>query len=795
MADVHGRIGGEEVELNNAATEATMKLLLASSMSANKQTLEQLKKLGIEGGLFDKESWDNLNTQVTTTVTKLEKAKIALDLFERGIAKISPIFSSFDNALSKLIAGTAKSSDVMSAFSTLPFGIGLVASGLARVAKYQEENLESYQKLTNAGINFGGSLTTLRQSSADLMLTMDQFTKLMTDNSQELVLLGGSANEGAKAFKRIGSELINSEIGAKLMYLGYTSEQVNQGLLSYIAISGGRTRKELENSSELINSAAAYMEELDRLADITGKTRDQQQKDLKETMRKADIEMFRASLDKKNRDAFDAAMARGKALYGKAGEDIVLAAAQHRVVTGEAGKQLSVLAPQTARSIGEFYSTIQRTGNKSAEIQNLENLSRVQNSRELRRYSGTLGSVANLYDKINDAAIRAADDQMTGQDTLKGLREAEIAREKDKAARLTGEAKAEADRQRDLQKARENFTKAINELVNAALPLVTGFVTAFTEGVKWFANTFQGHMKDLAIAIGSAVLALGTIKTVIGALSAYNTVRTALGGASAVGSVATTVAGTAASGAGGVGLGASIQSVGTALAAVGRMGLWVGLGGTAIAAVIIQVGAAIAGATWLLGKTLPTLAEGFMSFTKIDGKALVETGKGIGALGLALAAFGVGSPLAAAGNVISNILDGVMGNKKKDTISVIIDSVTRLKDSIGDLQVLGPALQSFGQGYLAFGAAIASIDIAKADRVTDLMKKPQVSAEIDKLARQSLTVSAVGGGTVDQKALAQVISQLNTNMAALTRYMAATSDNTSKTVSAVKALNPNYLNH
>ena len=36
MADVTGRIGNEEVELNNAATEATLRLLLQATLSANK---------------------------------------------------------------------------------------------------------------------------------------------------------------------------------------------------------------------------------------------------------------------------------------------------------------------------------------------------------------------------------------------------------------------------------------------------------------------------------------------------------------------------------------------------------------------------------------------------------------------------------------------------------------------------------------------------------------------------------------------------------------------------------------
>lgn len=795
MTDVYGRIGNEDVELSNAATEATLKLLLASSMVANKQTLDQLKKLGIEGGLFDKDAWDNLNNQVAEQLTKLEKTNVALNLFERGISKVAPIFNSLDTALSKLIAGTAKSSDVMMAFSTLPFGIGLVASGLSRVAKYQEDNLASYQKLTNAGINFGGSLTELRQSASDLYLTMDQFTDLMTRNSQEFTLLGGGANAGAAAFKRLGAELINSDVGTRLMNLGFTSEQLSQGLIDYISISGGRTTRELENSSQLINSAASYMEELDRLADITGKTREQQAKDLKETMRKADIEMFRASLSEKDRTSFDAAMARGKALYGKAGEDLVIAAAQGRAVTGEAGKQLSALAPQAARAIGQFYSTIQRTGNKSAEIQNLENQSRVYSSRELKQFAGALGTAGGVYDKIGDAAIRAADDQMTGQDTLAGIREKEIEREKANAKRQTGQAADEIKRQKEIQEARKNFTEAINNLVNASLPLVTTFVNVFTGVIDWFSNTFKDHMDGLVETIVGVVIALGTMKTVIGVLNGYNTVRTALGGASAAGSVAqgvTGAAGAAGTAAKGLGVAATIEEVGLALATLGVLAGEIIAGGFAIGAVIIQVGAAIAGATWLVGATLPTLAEGFGSFAKIEGGKLVDAAKGIGALGLALAAFGVGSPLAAAGNILGSILNGVMSSfGKKDTISVIIDSVSRLKGSIADLTVLGPALQAFGQGYMAFGAAVASIDVAKADRVTELMKKPQVSAEVSKLASQ--TLSANSNTSTDQKEFRQLVAQLNTNMAALVRYMSATSENTSNTVSAIKKLNGNYL--
>jgi len=63
MAQVTGFIGNEEVELNNAATEATLKLLLSSTMAANKQTLDQLKALATNAGL-NAESFDETDTRV-----------------------------------------------------------------------------------------------------------------------------------------------------------------------------------------------------------------------------------------------------------------------------------------------------------------------------------------------------------------------------------------------------------------------------------------------------------------------------------------------------------------------------------------------------------------------------------------------------------------------------------------------------------------------------------------------------------------------------------------------------------
>jgi hypothetical protein len=71
-------------------------------------------------------------------------------------------------------------------------------------------------------------------------------------------------------------------MGEHLRALGLTSEQVNQSMINYINITGSRTRAEMENSKALMEGTVAYVEQLDGLSRITGKSREQQEEALAE---------------------------------------------------------------------------------------------------------------------------------------------------------------------------------------------------------------------------------------------------------------------------------------------------------------------------------------------------------------------------------------------------------------------------------------------------------------------------------------------------------------------------------
>ena len=129
--------------------------------------------------------------------------------------------------------------------------------------------------------------------------------------------------------------------------------------------------------------------------------------------------------------------------------------------------------------------------------------------------------------------------------------------------------------------------------------------------------------------------------------------------------------------------------------------------GASIATMIATIGAGIAGASWIMGKALPTLMEGIQSFEKLDGKKLSATGEGILDLGKGLAVFGVGGAAAGIGNIAQNMSEGItafFGGKTP------IDKLVEFSK----LDIDGPKTKSNAEAFVAFGEAMAKTGLGTA---------------------------------------------------------------------------------
>ena len=324
MAEVIGTIGIEQVVLNNAATETTLKALLLAT-AGSQEKMERLLAMAGKAGLDNKaiEEANKAIAEEARVVRQLTEDELKLsDQIKEREQKVINRFQKLDQTIVSLMDGTASASGIFKTLGQeLPGVIGMVVSGMGRLIAIQEQNFQSYQQLTQNGISFGGSLTMMRQAAANAYLTLDQFQNILKNNSQMLAMLGGTADQGAMSFAKMSGELIQSDAGRHLQQLGFTTDEVAGGMANYLASSGGRNAQEMKNTKAITDASAQYMEQLDGLSRITGESRQQLQEQTKAAAANAAFQAKMATMSEAEKAKMTAGLTNAMAAGGKGAQD------------------------------------------------------------------------------------------------------------------------------------------------------------------------------------------------------------------------------------------------------------------------------------------------------------------------------------------------------------------------------------------------------------------------------------------------------------------------------------------
>ena len=512
MADVSGTIGNEYVELNNAATEATLKLLLAATMAGNKQTVDQVKSMATKAGL-DPAAVAAANTGLKGLGTGANSGAAVLGKIGQAGAGVVDGFLKFGSSLTplvgKLVEGTAGLSDMMSPLSKLPGVLGLFGTALTKAVEYQEANLREYQKITQVGANLGGSLTDLRQAALNSYMSLTDFGNFVKSNGEALARMGGSVDGGTRAFVLLSKELISSDLGTKLLSLGYSTEQINSTMATYIASTGGRTRQEMQNTQALATATSAYMTELDALTQFTGVSKD---KLAEEAKKAAQNEAFQRKLSTMD----EAERAKAKAAYDKAAAsgiegatDLVMSTALGLPPVTKAAQTLSGVAPAVASGFANMTRTAMDQ-NKTMKDVNAEYgrtlLAGKAASQQFGQTGDAIATMGGEYGKVMNGLIGAENK----------LRSNGIANEEEYSKRqeeirtnIETQEKSQAADMAKANKAIAEMGQVINGMLAPAITLLTKIAAGFTEkiaaGVKGFDELSTG-IKGVVIA-GTALAA------------------------------------------------------------------------------------------------------------------------------------------------------------------------------------------------------------------------------------------------------------------------------------------------
>jgi hypothetical protein len=138
-----------------------------------------------------------------------------------------------------------------------------------------DQNLDVLRQVSGVGAAFDNSIRTLRQAANDTLMMPDEFARTIAQNTDAIMYMGTTMTDGAQRFSRVSRDLQESGGFEQLMNLGYTVEEINDGLLSYTRTQALRGRLQEMTDRQLREGTREYLENLDAVSKLTGLQRDE----------------------------------------------------------------------------------------------------------------------------------------------------------------------------------------------------------------------------------------------------------------------------------------------------------------------------------------------------------------------------------------------------------------------------------------------------------------------------------------------------------------------------------------
>jgi hypothetical protein len=168
---------------------------------------------------------------------------------------------------------------------------------------------------------------------------------------------------------------------------------------------------------------------------------------------------------------------------------------------------------------------------------------------------------------------------------------------------------------------------------------------------------------------------------------------------------------------------------------------------------------------------------------------LERLGPSLNSFATGLLAFGKGLGSIDSGKIkdLSGMLKTVASG---DTFGAGLGKLTPVLTGV---EKIGPALNNYAAGIVAYGRAINTIDIAKAEKLKEVMKGPGLFESISAAAGKMVTATAnlVTNKPGDAEKSESTTIALNNTMRELALLLKQISTNTKETVDATKALSGN----
>ena len=458
MAEVTGDLGGQPIQLNNAATEVTLKQILAAMLAQvqlqskntkadtklQKELEKELDRLAKaskkQKDEFDKltESAKKLKTSKEEEAEQAKKAKEArekelkqMNGFANGVMGATRSVLGLASGMANLMSTLSKTGNSLEAaagsMSSIPVVGGALAGIFGAVAGAAEKTYKSFQQSASVGANFGGSITAMVSSASAAGLTFEQFSGIIAKQGQNLALLGGSTEEGAKRLAQLGKDIKGSPIARDLNRLGYSTEAINEGMASYAGQLAKTGALQGMTNAQLVAGTGSYLKDLDALTKLTGKNKKELEDERNARLKDAQFRFIMSKMDVDSQKNLQNLMDTIPAEHQEGMKEIIATG----TATSEAGKKALAFLPDSAKNMMNLNQQIRTTGKMGAD-QAAQINSAYQKEVKAFTQSGIAENMALYGDDASkkffigasDAAARSSDLAKTQAEAKKATEEA-----------------------------------------------------------------------------------------------------------------------------------------------------------------------------------------------------------------------------------------------------------------------------------------------------------------------------------------------------------------------------------
>ncbi len=335
--------------------------------------------------------------------------------------------------------------------------------------------VDTYKLFTNVGVNFGNDALQFRDNIARTRMSVQEYSDVMGKLIPNITALGGTVTDGAKRFGKMSEEFSQTKAADELRQIGYTTKEYNEVLAISLA---GRKNIDFQDadSRKKANMAAADLAmEMDKVAQLTGVSRQEQQRTLQEKQGNARVQ---AAIEQQVRaGGADAAAAYQKMAVQMKG--LGLDKLSDEIYSGQALSQKSIAQ---LNALGPAGNQLRDAINQVRNATDAESRARadaalreaqaavarqVTSDQSLNQIRYGQGETAEALGEISISARNYAnginEEKERARRAGKEISDQEAAQNLERRARFTQDlasGKAEADAKRELEQATRTGTEA-----------------------------------------------------------------------------------------------------------------------------------------------------------------------------------------------------------------------------------------------------------------------------------------------------------------------------------------------